>query len=237
MHSATQQQHGRGGGEQQQSPSVLPADMPPVPTSMTAKRPDLFGAPDPHQPAASAPPRPSAPRPSAPCPSAHDDLSPAGDAAAAAAEAAAAAAQQQQGSGGGGGGMVAGSRPGATAATAATATAAPATAATAKGAPPENGLDAIIGDTQQWALHAATLQKFQSVEEEHLSCEEAEVIEPLRAVMSQGEMAKLGRQWSSAWANAPTHPHPRGPSAAPGAALLHPLVGVVDRLRDAVVER
>ncbi|KAG2426015.1 hypothetical protein HYH02_014877 [Chlamydomonas schloesseri] len=305
MHShakhSQQQQQQRGGAElaeqQQQSPSVLPAEMP-VAQSTAAKRPDVFGTPDPHLPAA------------APCPSAHD-LSPAGDAAA--------AAEAEAGSGGA-------SSIGPGAATAATTTSggpAAAAGATAKGAPPANGLDAIIadhqvirqlfyrcnnartdqerlaatrdlvrhvsrhasaeertlyplardrlpdkgtgrmlydrmvmddtvnkqlldwleshtprqGDAAQWALHAATLQKFQSIEEEHLSREEAEVIEPLRSVMTPAETAKLGKAWAAAWANAPTHPHPRGPTAAPGAHLLHPLVGVIDRLRDAVAER
>ncbi|KAG2422849.1 hypothetical protein HXX76_011664 [Chlamydomonas incerta] len=277
------------------SPSVLPAEMP-VPPSTASKRPDFFGAPDPHLPAA------------APCPSAHE-LSPAGDAAAGGEAATATAATAAGG-------------PEAAAGTAATAKGGSGAAATAA-PPPANGLDAIItdhqvirqlfhrcnnartdqerlaatrdlvrhvsrhasaeertlyplardrlpdrgtgrmlydrmvmddtvnkqlldwlerhqpreGDAAQWGLHAATLAKFQSIEEEHLSREEAELIEPLRAVMTPAETAKLGKQWAAAWANAPTHPHPRGPTAAPGATLLHPIVGVIDRLRDAVMER
>ncbi|PNH03683.1 hypothetical protein TSOC_010243 [Tetrabaena socialis] len=87
----------------------------------------------------------------------------------------------------------------------------------------------------EWALFDATLGKFRAVEEEHLAREEAEVIEPLRALLSDEEAAKLGRQWAGAFANAPTHPHPNGPSAATGARLLHPMVGLVDRMCDALL--
>ncbi|GLC36770.1 hypothetical protein PLESTB_000784700 [Pleodorina starrii] len=86
----------------------------------------------------------------------------------------------------------------------------------------------------EWTLYDTTLAKFRAVEEEHLATEEAEVIEPLRAVLDPAALAKLGRKWSSAFANAPTHPHPGGPSDAAGARLLHPVVGLIDRVRDAL---
>ncbi|KAG2489282.1 hypothetical protein HYH03_012302 [Edaphochlamys debaryana] len=87
---------------------------------------------------------------------------------------------------------------------------------------------------EQWAVLDATLAKFRAIEEEHLGEEEAKVIDPLRSVLSGAENKKLARDWAAAWANAPTHPHPEGPTAALGARLLHPLVGAVDRMGDAL---
>ncbi|GIL66057.1 hypothetical protein Vafri_19672 [Volvox africanus] len=86
----------------------------------------------------------------------------------------------------------------------------------------------------EWAVYDATLAKFRSLEEEHLATEEAEVIEPLRQVLDQAALTKLGRKWAAAFANAPTHPHPGGPSDAARARLLHPVVGLIDRMRDAL---
>ncbi|EFJ43441.1 hypothetical protein VOLCADRAFT_96500 [Volvox carteri f. nagariensis] len=89
------------------------------------------------------------------------------------------------------------------------------------------------GDAE-WVLYDATLAKFRMIEDEHMAKEEAEVIEPLRQVLDASAVAKLGRRWSAAFANAPTHPHPGGTSGAARARLVHPVVGLIDRMRDAL---
>ncbi|KXZ44445.1 hypothetical protein GPECTOR_67g285 [Gonium pectorale] len=87
----------------------------------------------------------------------------------------------------------------------------------------------------EWSVFDTTLAKFRAIEEEHLSREEADVIDALRGVLDESETTKLGRKWVAAFANAPTHPHPAGPTAAAPARLLHPVVGLVDRVRDALL--
>ncbi|XXQ38907.1 Hemerythrin-like domain-containing protein [Plasmodiophora brassicae] len=85
---------------------------------------------------------------------------------------------------------------------------------------------------QMLALLDRTVEKFIWIEEEHLKEEEEFVLDPLSRVMSADERHDLWRDLIWALRHGPTHPHPEGPSSPIPSLVIHPLVGVLDKLLD-----
>lgn len=86
---------------------------------------------------------------------------------------------------------------------------------------PQNDLD--------WQIYDKTLIKFATMEEEHLSMEEEQVVDRLRKLLTPEEKEHFTRDWHAAKANAPLKPHPGAPSQGLGAKLTHPVAGVIDK--------
>jgi hypothetical protein len=59
----------------------------------------------------------------------------------------------------------------------------------------------------------------------------------MRSVFSQQELVKMGQQVEAVKKIAPTRPHPSAPDQPPGNLMIGPVVGLFDRLRDAVSHR
>jgi len=73
-----------------------------------------------------------------------------------------------------------------------------------------------------------TVQKLRFNVEEHMSFEEPE-FDALRSTLSQEELAALYDKIESAEARAPSRPHPEGPNTPWMSAVMHPIVGAVDK--------
>lgn len=69
--------------------------------------------------------------------------------------------------------------------------------------------------------------------EEHVAEEEGELLPKLRNAVDAEELHRMGAAMEKAKKLAPTRPHPHAPSTPPGNIVLGPVVGLVDRLRDA----
>lgn len=86
-------------------------------------------------------------------------------------------------------------------------------------------------------LMLSTLQKFQIIEEEHMTQEE-HWFSLLRSQMSAADLSSLASTIRSAAQTAPTRPHSVvGPSHGLAARLTHPVAGVIDRAVDALEGR
>jgi hypothetical protein len=71
----------------------------------------------------------------------------------------------------------------------------------------------------------------------HIRRLEREVFPPLRAVLDETELIRLGNRARIAEEAAPTRPHPGTPSTPPWNKVVDPLVGVVDKVRDVATRR
>ena len=72
---------------------------------------------------------------------------------------------------------------------------------------------------------------------EHVAEEEGEMFPHMRQVFSQEELIDLGEKVESVKQLAPTRPHPLTPNDAGIRTAAGPVVGLFDRLRDAVSDR
>lgn len=68
----------------------------------------------------------------------------------------------------------------------------------------------------------------------HVAEEEGELFPRLQHACDAEQLRKLGDKLERAKKTAPTRPHPSSPSTPPGNRLLGPLMGLVDRARDAL---
>jgi hemerythrin superfamily protein len=68
----------------------------------------------------------------------------------------------------------------------------------------------------------------------HVDNEEHTLFAQMRAEMSRQRLETLARQVEKVKSFAPTHPHPTAPDRPPGNLIVGPMVGLVDRLRDAI---
>ena len=82
-----------------------------------------------------------------------------------------------------------------------------------------------------------SLAKLQKAVLEHAHKEETLVFEPLRRVLDQARRERLGTEYETAKAVAPTHPHPNAPDSVPANAVVGPIAGLIDRMRDAIHRR
>jgi hemerythrin superfamily protein len=71
----------------------------------------------------------------------------------------------------------------------------------------------------------------------HLEEEETDLFPRLRSVCTADELAELGRKVALVKKISPTRPHPSAPDRPPANKVLGPLVGLVDRVRDACGDR
>jgi hemerythrin superfamily protein len=72
---------------------------------------------------------------------------------------------------------------------------------------------------------------------EHVAEEEGQMFPKMRAMFSAQELRDMGKKVERVKKLAPTRPHPAAPDAPPGDKLLGPVVGLFDRMRDAVSHR
>lgn len=68
----------------------------------------------------------------------------------------------------------------------------------------------------------------------HVSEEEGQLFPRLSEACSPDELQALGGKLEKAKKMAPTRPHPSSPSTPPGNKMLGPMVGLIDRIRDAL---
>jgi hemerythrin superfamily protein len=71
----------------------------------------------------------------------------------------------------------------------------------------------------------------------HVAEEEADLFPRLQAALRQDELDELGEKIQRAKKIAPTHPHPSAPDTPPMNKLGGPVLGLVDRVRDALGAR
>lgn len=71
----------------------------------------------------------------------------------------------------------------------------------------------------------------------HVREEEEELFPRLRAALDEDELARLGDAVRLAKRTAPTHPHPSTPDTPPLNLVGDPVIGLVDRVRDALSGR
>lgn len=79
-----------------------------------------------------------------------------------------------------------------------------------------------------------TLRTLRQQIESHVAEEEGELFPRLRQACDAEQLRQLGDKLEKAKKVAPTRPHPSSPSTPPGNKLLGPMVGLVDRVRDAL---
>jgi hemerythrin superfamily protein len=68
---------------------------------------------------------------------------------------------------------------------------------------------------------------------DHVAEEERDLLPRLKNEGDPHQLQKLGQALELAKKAAPTHPHPHAPSTPPGNLVLGPLMGIVDKVRDA----
>jgi hemerythrin superfamily protein len=71
----------------------------------------------------------------------------------------------------------------------------------------------------------------------HVADEETDLFPRLRAACHSDELDELGAKVTRAKKVAPTHPHPKAPDTPPMNKLGAPVLGLVDRVRDALGAR
>lgn len=71
---------------------------------------------------------------------------------------------------------------------------------------------------------------------EHAAAEERDVLPQLRQHIAAAELERLGDRYERLKAAAPTHPHPSSGQHAAGNLFGGPILGMVDRVRDALVD-
>ena len=80
----------------------------------------------------------------------------------------------------------------------------------------------------------AALSKMRDEVLEHAAAEEREVLPQLRANLDADALETLGARYEQLEASAPTHPHPQSGQGALSNLFGGPVLGMVDRVRDAV---
>lgn len=95
-------------------------------------------------------------------------------------------------------------------------------------------LERLRPDAPEFDAELATLM---AEVRQHVVEEETDVFPHMRQVLSDDELVELGKKVEAVKKLAPTRPHPSAPDEAPGDLVLGPLVGVFDRMRDAVSKR
>ncbi|GGN08670.1 hemerythrin [Actinoplanes campanulatus] len=73
--------------------------------------------------------------------------------------------------------------------------------------------------------------------ERHVAADAGELLPLLEQMVSAEDLIRLGNRFETAEEAAPTRPHPATPSSPPWNKVVDPIVGVVDKLRDAVTAR
>jgi hypothetical protein len=68
----------------------------------------------------------------------------------------------------------------------------------------------------------------------HAKAEESGAFIMLRQSEDANARTKLGAQYESAKASAPTHPHPHSPDTPPGNRIVGPVAALADKVRDAI---
>jgi hemerythrin superfamily protein len=82
----------------------------------------------------------------------------------------------------------------------------------------------------EWSLYNQTVDKFITVELEHLHMEEKEVLEVLRSGLTEAQKTKLYDNLVWGKKTAPVHPHPMEPlKPSTGNTILAPVVGVIEQ--------
>ena len=66
----------------------------------------------------------------------------------------------------------------------------------------------------------------------HVEEEEGEMFPKLRSALGAEQLVDIGRKLVDGKAKAPTRPHPAAPSSGPGAKMVGPAAGMVDKLSD-----
>jgi hemerythrin superfamily protein len=78
-----------------------------------------------------------------------------------------------------------------------------------------------------------TLHRMMTDVRHHIEEEERDLFPRLQRACSDDELRELGDAIRAAKKGAPTHPHPNAPDTPPGSTVLGPMVGLVDKVRDA----
>jgi hypothetical protein len=84
---------------------------------------------------------------------------------------------------------------------------------------------------QQPYLYDELVTYLESLVTNHVRGEER-VMALLRSKMSATELAQLDSDMIEGEKNAPTQPHPEGPSSATAAKIMHPIVGMMDQAKE-----
>ncbi|MCW2692746.1 MAG: hypothetical protein JWM67_1350 [Mycobacterium sp.] len=71
----------------------------------------------------------------------------------------------------------------------------------------------------------------------HVLEEEQQAFPRMQLMFSRAELVEMGRKVEAVKKRAPTRPHPGAPDEPPGDKLVGPLIGFVDRMRDALSGR
>ena len=80
----------------------------------------------------------------------------------------------------------------------------------------------------------AELSSLMSGVKAHVAEEEQTAFPKMREVFTVGELAEMGRKVQEVKTTAPTRPHPSASDTPPGDKAVGPMVGLVDRMRDAL---
>lgn len=98
-------------------------------------------------------------------------------------------------------------------------------------------LQELHGMDPEDARFATTIVQLVGAVNAHVGEEETELFPAVRAGMRQEELAELGATMEQLADVAPTHPHPWAPDEPPLNTTLGPIVGKLDRIRDAIRDR
>ncbi|MFF5205588.1 hemerythrin domain-containing protein [Streptosporangium sp. NPDC000396] len=85
--------------------------------------------------------------------------------------------------------------------------------------------------------HAALLAQLMAEVRAHVQEEESELFPLLSSHATASQLAEMGHKVQAVKTIAPTRPHPAAPDTPPANKLVAPLVGLVDRVRDAITGR
>jgi hemerythrin superfamily protein len=94
-------------------------------------------------------------------------------------------------------------------------------------------LDRLDGTAPDDAGFVEGFTEAEKLVHEHVLEEESRLLPRLRGAATGDELRRLGRAIEMAKKAAPTHPHPHAPSKPPFNLVLGPIVGIVDKVRDA----
>jgi hemerythrin superfamily protein len=83
----------------------------------------------------------------------------------------------------------------------------------------------------------ALFEEFRTSVLQHAEAEESQAFPMLEAGVPADKLRQMAKAIRTAEKLAPTHPHPHGPSGAIGTTLVGPVVGLVDKVRDALSDR
>ncbi len=98
-------------------------------------------------------------------------------------------------------------------------------------------LQDLHGMAPDEARFATTMVQLVGAVKAHVDEEERELFPEVRAELTEAELGELGDRLAELAAVAPTHPHPWAPDTPPLNTTLDPIVGRLDRVRDAIRDR